>query len=333
MNVLLLQLDGKLPNLALMRVAAHHRALGDHVVLRRSGNKQALQARFDDPAWGMVYGSLIFKSTEPLAKRVLVQYPHAELGGTGWSLSRTLADVGIEGDLPVDYADYPLFKPSIGFAMRGCRLQCTFCVVPEKEGKARPAASITQIWRGGDHPRQILLLDNDFFGNPQWSSLIDELRAGAFRVCFTQGINARALNNETAAAIASVDYRDSNMREKRIYTAWDSIGHEKPLLRGLEALVKHGVKPDQIMVYMLIGHTDSPKDREHRRATLRAFGARPYPMPFTRTPDLVGFQRWVIGAYDKRVPWEQWMGARYSPRRLGDRVSLPLFPDDPRSSE
>jgi len=29
MNVLLLHLDGKLPNLALMRVSAHHRALGD----------------------------------------------------------------------------------------------------------------------------------------------------------------------------------------------------------------------------------------------------------------------------------------------------------------
>jgi hypothetical protein len=29
MNILLLHLDGKLPNLALIRVAAHHRALGD----------------------------------------------------------------------------------------------------------------------------------------------------------------------------------------------------------------------------------------------------------------------------------------------------------------
>lgn len=34
MNVLLLQLDGKIPNIALMRLAAHHRALGDVVVLR-----------------------------------------------------------------------------------------------------------------------------------------------------------------------------------------------------------------------------------------------------------------------------------------------------------
>jgi hypothetical protein len=66
-------------------------------------------------------------------------------------------------------------------------------------------------------------------------------------------------------------------------------------------------------------------DADDRRAQIRAFGARPYPMPYVRTPELVGFQRWVIGAYDKRISWDAWSGAKYSPRRLGDRVTLPLF--------
>jgi len=43
MNVLLLQLDGKIPNLALMRVAAHHRALGDAVTLRRVATVEAVE--------------------------------------------------------------------------------------------------------------------------------------------------------------------------------------------------------------------------------------------------------------------------------------------------
>ena len=51
-------------------------------------------------------------------------------------------------------------------------------------------------------------------------------------------------------------------------------------------------------------------------------------MPFLRTTELVAFQRWVIGAYDKAVPWDEWMRARGEPRRLGDRSgaqrSLPL---------
>lgn len=43
----------------------------------------------------------------------------------------------------------------------------------------------------------------------------------------------------------------------------------------------------------------------------------------------LGFQRWVIGAYDKGIPWTQWAAAKYEPRKLGSRrVSLPLFPDN-----
>lgn len=31
----------------------------------------------------------------------------------------------------------------------------------------------------------------------------------------------------------------------------------------------------------------------------------------------VGFQRWVVGAYDKRVSWGEWERAGYRPERLG----------------
>jgi hypothetical protein len=57
------------------------------------------------------------------------------------------------------------------------------------------------------------------------------------------------------------------------------------------------------MVYMLIGfwQGETESDWLYRQEALRAFGARPYPMPFIRTPATVGFQRWVIGAYDKRI--------------------------------
>ena len=44
------------------------------------------------------------------------------------------------------------------------------------------------------------------------------------------------------------------MKTRRIYTAWDSKGDEERLFTGLNRLVKYGVKPDHIMVYMLIGY-------------------------------------------------------------------------------
>ena len=317
-HVLLLQLDGKLPNLALMRIAYHHRDRGDMVELRRAGNVQALHRHLGEDEPDLVYASTIFERTRTLAEEVQRVYPTAHIGGTGWDIERTVASVGVNPDGPIDYTDYPLWKPSLGFTQRGCRLKCSFCVVPRKEGSVRSLMTIPDIWRGDPWPRHILLLDNDFFGNPDWPQRIEELRAGQFKVSFNQGINARMLTDETASAIASVDYRDDGMTVKRIYTAWDNRRDEQRLFRGLEALVRHGVKPDHIMVYMLIGYwpEETSDDREYRRAQLRSFGCRPYPMPYRRDHELVGFQRWVIGAYDKKIPWSEWSQARYEPRNL-----------------
>ena len=87
MKVLLFQLDGKLPNLALMRLAAHHRARGDDVELRKVGNPTALERGLWDDDPDHVYASLIFERTRPLAERLQTVYPGVVLGGTGWDLT------------------------------------------------------------------------------------------------------------------------------------------------------------------------------------------------------------------------------------------------------
>jgi hypothetical protein len=323
-RVLLLQLDGKLPNVALMRVAAHHRALGDVVELRKAGNEAAVAREFFDRP-DRVYASLIFERTRPVAEAVVQAYPDAFIGGTGWDIAITLEQHGID-TLEQDYSIYPGFKPSIGFLQRGCRLRCPFCVVPRKEGPMREEQTVAQLWRGVDHARELIILDNDFFGNPAWPERIAEIRDGGFKVSFNQGINARFLTEDTAAAIASVDYRDGDMKERRIYTAWDNRKDEHRLFRGLQMLVDAGVKPRHIMVYMLVGYWagETHEDRDDRRRKLREFGARPYPMPYVRTPELVAFQRWVIGSYDKAIPWSTWMAARAEPRRLHVRKTSQL---------
>ena len=151
MKVLLLHLDGRLPNLALLRLAAHHRALGDDVLLRRAGNLAALEPRLDDPRWDRVCASLIFARTRPLGERVRALWPDAIIGGTGWDLAATLEGVGVTTGA-LDYADYPQWRQSIGFTQRGCRLRCSFCVVPRTEGAVREELSIAEIWRGDHDP-------------------------------------------------------------------------------------------------------------------------------------------------------------------------------------
>lgn len=338
MNVLVLQLDGKMMNLACARLLAWHRAAGDRVELRHAANAGAVQPRLGDPAWDRIYGSLIFERTRPLAERVRRIYPAIELGGTGWDfvggiqLSNTTLPPDVEA-MPPDYSGWPMLNASIGYTQRGCRLSCGFCVVPRKEGKIREVATLREIWRGDPWPRDLILLDNDFFGQPRWRELVDESIRDGYRICWSQGINARMLNDETAAAIASVRYMDDQFERPRLYTAWDGRKDERRLFRGLDALKRHGVLPNRVMVYMLIGHEagETHADRDYRRAKLREFGCRPYPMPITRAgelgAELVAFQRWVVQRKDSFVPWSEWWGkARGNPRKLGTRrVSLPLF--------
>lgn len=325
-NVMLYQLDGKMPNMALMRIASHHRRRGDMVELRHLRNKAG---RVNPTLWDqpdLVYASTIFTKTAPVTRSLLQQYPNAIVGGTGWDASVKLSDFGISETESLDYSDYPSCQFSMGFTQRGCRLSCEFCVVPKKEGKVSSVATIHDLWRGEPYPKHILLMDNDFFGNPDWKDRIKEIQEGRFKVSFNQGINARMISREAAEAIASVDYRDDSFTTKRIYTAWDNKPDEAVLFRGLNHLKDAGVKPDHVMVYMLIGYWagETETDWLYRWEKLTHWGARPYPMPYRRNSLTVGFQRWVVGSYHKRVSWSEFKQSKCRPEKLG-KVSLPLF--------
>ena len=329
-DVLLLQLDGKLPNVALLRAAAWHRGRGDRVTLRVTGNARAVQRRLGEIEPDRVLASAIFSRTRPLAKTVRETYPQAIIGGTGWDPAVRLEDAGIPEHGPLDYRDHPTWTASIGFTQRGCRLKCPFCVVPRKEGANREFQTIREIWRGDPWPRHVLLLDNDFLGQPHWQDRIREPRDGRYRVCITQGINVRTLTAESAAAFAAVDYRCSRFRNRRLYTAFDNGRDEARVIRGLRLLADAGVPPRQILVYVLVGYWpgETLTQADRRRQVLREFGALPYPMPYLRTPELTGYQRWVVGAYDKTIPWNEWVRAGYRPERLRRRrpaqTGLPL---------
>lgn len=322
MKVLLVQLDGKLPNIALMRIAAHHRELGDEVELRHGGERGLW-----DADWDRVYGSAIFEKSKPAVERLRREYPGAIIGGTWQKGGLKLEDIGIT-TVDQDYGIYPEFEASTGFITRGCRLKCGFCVVPGMEGSIRVVNTVTGVWRGDPHPRNLLIHDNDFFGHPRWREVVRDIIRGRFRVCISQGINVRKLTPAAAYAVADLPMYDDSFKVRRVYTAWDNLGDESTVTRGIIRLMREGVLADSIMVYMLVGYSprETAESRDYRRAVLRNLGCRPYPMPFVRTPELIGFQRFVLGAYDKRFAWKDWAAARYRPERLkGEEFAPPLF--------
>jgi hypothetical protein len=324
--VRLLQIDGKIPNIALMRLSAHHKDCGDDVTFHHADSLLSVHPSQFGPA-DKIFASAIFSRSKPIIAQLLRGRPDSIVGGTGFDVPplqiSSLESRGVS-TLTQDYSIYPKFHSSIGFSQRGCRLNCPFCVVPQKEGKVKPVQTIWDIWRGDPWPRELHLLDNDFFGQQHWKDRIAEIRDGRFKVCFNQGINARCLTEEAAEAIASVNYRDDQMKDKRIYTAWDNRADEERLFTGLNRLVKYGVKPDHIMVYMLCGYWpgETQQDREYRRKRLRDFGARPFPMVYgpSATSELRGFQRWVIRRADvgkNACSWDEFVAANYRPEKVG----------------
>jgi hypothetical protein len=341
MIVRLTQIDGDLPNIALMRLAAWHRSQGDEVhwrhgvPLRRGSSRPPSSAarprkapkraddrydysrQADEPArYDVVYASAIFDTSAGRVADFLVQWPSAVVGG---SCRAANADLRVEDVVPtqfqeLDYSGYPEFHASIGYAMRGCRYACRFCVVPRLEGKARSNSTVSRIWRGPGHPRRIALLDNDFFGNPEWRGVVDEIVDGGFEVCINQGVNVRALAgrpkapgalgrlrrgeataadhaaiaaaealaDEQCAALARMRPRAFNWRKPRLYTAWDNLGDEEVFFEGVARLVRHGFKPAWITTYMLVGY--DPKETweriMYRYGRMNDMGIRVYPMVF-----------------------------------------------------
>lgn len=304
MRVGIAQLDGRLPNLAVMKLASWHRSKGDSVIVSRG--PESVPSDID-----LCYGSTIFSYSSPLVDRLKARFPEAIVGGTGTLSPLTVEQhIGSEWET-YDYADYPDFPFSLGFTQRGCRLKCSFCVVPWKEGKPRSTATINQIWRGAPYPKKICLLDNDFFGQPreEWQTRIAEIQEGNFRVCLNQGINVRLINEESAAALASIQYRDDQFQRRCLYTAWDNIGDEKRFFTGVDMLQQAGIPPKHLMAYMLIGF-DIAETWErifHRFNRMVSLGIRPYPMVYdAKRKDLKHFQRWVVTGLYRAVPWSEY---------------------------
>lgn len=316
------QIDGKLPNLALMKLSRHHRDLGHSVHFTKQVERDMLE-----PDYGRVYGSAIFSFSADRVAAFKRSFPDAIIGGThDLTNNRTVEQfLGVEENELYDYSIYPNFDGSIGFSQRGCRLKCGFCVVPKKEGRPRSVNTIHSIWRGDGYPKHIHLLDNDFFGQPrdQWEARIDEIKAGGFKVCLNQGINTRMIDDESAKALASIPYYDDAFKVRRLYTAWDNIGDEERFLRGVDTLERHGIPPRNLLVYMLVGY-DKRETWErlfYRFNKMVERQIRPYPMVFgsrDRTLPLGGhnariahrtlgeFQRWVIRKAYNFIPFEQY---------------------------
>ncbi len=290
-KIAIYDVDSKIPNLALMKISAYHKQQGDDV--------EMYVPLFKD-SYDKIFASKIFNFSDG----TLLDEEKMIIGGTGHNMMKTLPQE-IE-DLQPDYSLYNC-PHNIGFTMRGCRLKCSFCVVPKKEGKPKADNTIDEIWQQRDS-NFIMLLDNDFFGNPEWKDRIEEIKEYKLKVNFSQGLNIRNIKEDQALALASVNFTNSHATSKQVTFAWDDPRHEKLIHEGIKRVTDAGLKPYQMAFYVLIGYHSTEEEDLHRVELLRSYGCDPYAMPYDKFDDYQKkFTRWVNHkAIFKSVAWKDY---------------------------
>ena len=263
MRVLLVQADGKLPNLALMKLAAHHKAQGDTVGFHVSNPDR-------------VCVSCIFSKNVAQARGVTRFYPDAEfqIGGPGLGVESALLPDEVEHVMP-DYSLYGI-DYSVGFSSRGCIRKCSFCQVHKVEGAFREHAPIEEFLHP-DH-RKLLLFDNNLLASELWYEKLDYINEREIKVSFTQGLDARLIDEEKAKVLERTESSNTHFTYKTYYFAWDFIHDEKEILRGLRMVIDAGVVASRIIVYMLVGYNTSHQEDVYRFRKLVELGVEPFVM-------------------------------------------------------
>ncbi len=179
----LIDVDGHsgFPNLALMRLSAHHKARGDNVTWWNGLE-----------VYDRVYMSKVFTFSTDVEH--VIRADEVIRGGTGYKDYGSLPKE-IEAMKP-DYSLYPKFHQAIGFLTRGCIRNCPWCVVPKKEGMIHAAATWQEIAR--PDCREIIFMDNNVLASDHGLQQVAELDRENLRVDFNQGLDARLITPETA---------------------------------------------------------------------------------------------------------------------------------------
>jgi hypothetical protein len=274
MRVRLIDIDSKIPNLALMQLSTYHKNLGDEV-------------GFDVENPDLVYASCIFDKNAEVARGVSTMYPEAEviLGGSGIDIQSKIPEPAQK--IKPDYTLYPSVDYDIGFTTRGCIRKCPFCVVPQKEGKIHRWQHISEFHEEGH--KEVLLLDNNLYADKDWFfQNTDYLLEHNLRVNICQGMDIRILTEEVAERLAQIKHKNNLLR-----FAWDNPKDEERVFAGLELLKNAGVKSRNIQFYILTGFNSTFEQDKYRCEKLREAGALCFVMQYRPNEQTRRLARWA----------------------------------------
>lgn len=286
MKVLLIDVDSRIPNLALMQISAWHKAQGDTVSLDVPNNPDK------------VYISCIFKKNRTTALGIAKVYPNAEvlIGGSGVNYQ----------DLPEEmdtlYPDYDLYKNlicqrcghqshackctkglvpgnmfySMGFTTRGCIRQCPFCIVRDKEGPFHRWQHVSEFVN--PKYKKVILLDNNVYADKKWffenTDYILEKKLAWNPI---QGMDIRLLDHEIAQRLKELKWWG------RMKFAWDNMADENAVRDGIFELKEVGIDiRNRVQFYVLVNFCTTQEQDKYRCRELKKLGTNAFVMAFKK---------------------------------------------------
>lgn len=281
---------GCFPNLALMKLSAWHKSIGNSV-----GWYEPMFSGHCDK----VYMSKVFSFTP--------HYPYyidADLiitGGSGYCI--TLEEgkevfnkyknielpKEIEHIMP-DYSLYGITDTAYGFMSRGCPRGCAFCHVEAKEGKCSyKVADLSEFWNG---QKNIVLMDANTLACKDWEDILGQLKESGAYVDFNQGVDIRLMTEKKAEMIKDIKTNSIHFAFDQ-YKDWDVVTEKLKMFKDITGW-KHG----RVSVYILCGYDTTMEQNLERIQFCRELDFSPYVMLYNKQDipkghELRKLQRWV----------------------------------------
>lgn len=290
----LIDVDGgrRFPNLALMKISAWHKAMGDTV----EWYDAMFGGHFDK-----VYLSKVFSFTPDYD--LPIDADEIERGGSGYCIDMVDGkevfhkerDKHLPNEVEHIYPDYSLYPAltqdtAFGFLSRGCPRGCDFCIVKDKEGRcSTKVADLSEFWRG---QKNIVLCDPNILACRDWKDLLQQLIDSRAWVDFNQGLDIRLMTEEKAEMLGRI-------KVKEIHFAWDRYEDRDKILPKLQMFARvTNQRPHShnAIVYTLVNFSTTLDQDLDRIYTLRDLGYWPYVMIYDKehcTKVYRRLQRWV----------------------------------------
>lgn len=275
MRIGLIDVDGhNFPNLPLMKLSAWHKSQGDTVEWY-----DALLHSMGEP-FDRVYMSKVFGAEYSQDYPYFVNAKEIIKGGTGYYINidddKEVFDKENHKDLPYEvehmYPDYSLYPEhtkdtAYGFLTRGCCNNCSFCIVSKKEGIcSHKVADLSEFWNG---QKNIKLLDPNLLACKEHMDLLQQLVDSKARVDFTQGLDARFINEDNITLLKQINI-------SMLHFAFDFMRFEKQITRGLALAKEHlKISDRKAIVYILTNYDTTIQEDLYRLQKVRELGFAP----------------------------------------------------------